>query len=127
MDELLNTVLIETLKFALVGAVGLLVPIFIQILRRAGLQLTVEREAALNQVALLAAAEVEEWAAKRLKANLPISGGEKMERALETVLSKLPNVSEAEAKVAIHAALPQIGLGAAAGLKELGKALVTKE
>lgn len=127
MEDFVNIVLVEVLKFALVAAVGLLVPILVQVLRRAGLQLSVEREAAVNQVALLAAAEVEEWAAKKLKANLPVSGGEKAERAIETILTKLPNVTEAEAKAALHAALPQIGLGAAAGLKELGKALSTKE
>ena len=127
MEDAINGFVVEILKFALVAIVGLVVPLMVQLLRRAGLNISAEREGYLNQVALIAAAEVEEWASKKLKANLPVSAGEKMERALESVLSKIPNVTENEAKAAIHAALPQIGLGAAAGLKELGKSITSVE
>lgn len=121
MDELLNVLLVEILKISLITIVGLAVPLMVQLLRRAGIQVSVEKQAQINSVALLISAEVEEWAAAKIKANLPVNSGDKLERAIEGMLKKIPGLTEAEAKAAISAALPQIGLGAAAALKELGK------
>lgn len=123
MAELLNIVLVEVLKVALVAAMALFVPLLVKLLQKAGVQLDLERQEQVNRAALFVAAEVEEWAAGRIKANLNVTSGEKLERAVEGLVSKIPGVTEAEAKNAIRAALPQIGLGAAAGLRELGKAL----
>jgi alkylhydroperoxidase/carboxymuconolactone decarboxylase family protein YurZ len=127
MQEAVNLLLVEILKFGIVAFVSLIVPLLIQQLRRAGVQLSAEKEARLNQVALIAAAEVEEWAAVKLKANVPISSHDKLQKGIESVLNKIPGVTEQEAKAALQAALPQIGLGAAAGLREVGKAIANGE
>lgn len=123
LNETLNVVLMELVKIAIVTGFALAVPILVKILQRVGLQVTAEKQAQLNQIALLVASEVEEWAAAKLKGNLQVTSGDKLERAVAQVLDKVPGITEAEAKAAIRAALPQIGLGAAAGLKELGKGL----
>lgn len=121
MDELLNFILVETVKIALVGVVGLAVPLMVQLIRRAGLQVTAEQQNQLHVLASSAAAEVEEWAAAKIKANLVVTSADKMERAVAALIERSPKVTESEAKAAIQAALPQIGLGAAVRLKELEK------
>lgn len=121
MNELLNFALVELVKIALVGVVGLAVPLMVQLIRRAGLQVSSEQQNQLHVLASSAAAEVEEWAAAKIKANLVVTSADKMERAVEALIERSPKITESAAKAAIQAALPQIGLGAAVRLKELEK------
>lgn len=116
----------------LAGAVlaPLLVAVVVQVLRRIGLSVDAERKAMLEYFAKQAVLGVEERAAAWAKANISgraMSGAEKMQAALEEVLARVPRVSREEAKAVIEAVLPQLHIGAAAGARELGKALRTKE
>lgn len=120
--EVTNAAMIELLKVIILVAFSLVIPILVQTLRRAGISMNSEREALLNQIAMIAAAEAEEWAAKKLKNDLPVSSGEKSDRALISILGKLPKLSVPEAKSALGSALPQIGLGASSALTEIEKA-----
>jgi hypothetical protein len=56
--------------------------------------------------------EVEEWAAERLKAKLPVNSGQKLSRAVTKLVDKLPGISEAQAEVLVRQTLPLLAMGA---------------
>ena len=113
---------------ALAVLVPLLVMLVIRALKKVGISLDADKQAQLEYVAKQAALKIEEVAANRLAAQLSkMTPTQKLQSAVASVLDKLPNVSPREAEDAIHAALPQIGAGAAAGAVALGKAMRTRE
>lgn len=61
--------------------------------------------------------EVEEWAAERLKAKLSVNSGQKLSRAVEQILDKVPGITEAQAEALVRQVLPLLWLGAASKLK----------
>lgn len=105
-----------------------LVAVLVKLFQRFGIALDQERQDQLTRVAQQAVARAEEWAAAQVKAKVKgkIPGAEKFERAVADVIARVPRVSREEAEAIVTAALPQMGLGAAAGARELGKALRTK-
>lgn len=121
MDGVLREVATEVVRVALMALVSLAVPLTVQILRRVNVQLSVEEQARVNALAMVVAAEVEEWAATRIKANLTVDSAEKLQRATERLVQTIPGMTPERAERAVTAALPQLGLGAAAALKEIGR------
>jgi hypothetical protein len=106
-----------------------LVAVLVKLFQRFGIALDQERQDQLEHVARQAVARAEEWAAAQVKAKVvskKIPGSEKFERAVVDVLERIPRVSREEAEAIVTAALPQMGMGAAAGAAALGKALRTK-
>jgi hypothetical protein len=105
-----------------------LVAVLVKLFQRFGIALDAERQDQLEHVARQAVARAEEWAAAQVKAKVAkkIPGSEKFERAVVDVLERIPRVSREEAEAIVTAALPQMGMGAAAGAVALGKALRTK-
>jgi hypothetical protein len=60
--------------------------------------------------------EVEEWAAERLKAKLPVNSGLKLSRAVTQIVDKVPGISEAQAEQLVRQLLPKLLMGATAAL-----------
>ncbi len=114
---MLDTLLPELAKL-LVGVIGaLLVPLLIQQMRKLGLQVSAEQDAKLRAVAQSAIRGAEEQAAavaKQSAGGIVLKGSEKLERAVSTVLERVPGVSEGEAKRIVHEELPRVGAGATA-------------
>jgi hypothetical protein len=106
-----------------------LVAVLIKLFQRFGIALDQERREQLEGVARQAVARAEEWAAAQAKERLAgkIPGSAKFERAVVDVIDRIPRVTRDEAEAVVTAALPQMGLGAAAGAAALGKALRTKD
>lgn len=125
MDEILREIAVEVVRIAMVALVSIAVPLLVQLLRRVNIQLSVEEQARVNTTAMIIAAEVEEWAASRIKMNLPVGSGEKLQRATARMVETLPGMTPERAEAAVAAALPQLGLGAAAALKEIARGSAT--
>jgi len=119
MDVLIG----EVLKFAGAALASALVVLVVKLLQRVGIALDADRREALERVALQGAARAEEWAEKQIKAKLKVPSAAKMNQAIAHVLERIPNVTAEEAEAVVTAALPQMGLGASAGAKALGKAI----
>lgn len=123
MEQLIE----EVLKaLGVVLATGL-VALVVQLLKRMGIALDVERQQQLESMARQAVAKVEEIAAVHAKAQVrEWTGPEKLSAAVADIVEKLPRVDREEAKAIVQAVLPSMGIGAAAGAAELGKALRTQ-
>ena len=121
MDVLID----EAVKFAFVLLTPLALAVLYKGFARLGLQIDAERQGKIEAAVRIAVAEAEEWASQQIKARVKVHPQEKLERALGTVLGKVPNVDPDEALTIIHAMLPQMGLGAAAGARALGEAIRT--
>jgi len=121
-------VLIEEVVKLLGGVLaGALIALVLKLSKKAGLSIDSEREAQIRQAAVDAVSRVEEWAATQIKAKKKnITGGVKLERAIADVIDRVPGVTYEEAEQVIQAALPQMGLGAAAGARQLVKAIRTR-
>lgn len=107
-------------------AVAALTAVLVKLFQRFGIALDAEKRDRLEAAARQAVARAEEWAAAQLKskaAKVKIPGAIKFERAVTDVLDRVPGVTREEAEAVVTAALPQMGLGAAAGARELGKAI----
>jgi len=117
----------------ILGAVvaAALVGVLVKLFQRFGIALDQERQDQLQSVARQAVAHAEEWGAAKLrgvaKSKLKSLSRDKFELAVTDVLAKIPRVSREEAEAVVTAALPQMGLGAAAGATALGKALRTRD
>jgi len=119
----LSTQLVQIILPILASA---LVALVVMALKKLGISISADNQAKLDYTAKQAVLKMQEVAASKLQQGLErIPGAQKLELATADVLAKLPNVTQAEAVDAIHAALPQLGLGAAAGITALGKALQT--
>lgn len=90
----------------------LLVGFLIQKLRSANIILSAQQEAKVRNTVQDILLEAEEWAASRVKANIPVTSGSKLNRAVEKILEKVPGISDAEAQVLVRQELPKVGLGA---------------
>jgi len=123
VEQLIDVVL-KGLGALLVGALITLVG---KLLQRMGIALDVERQQQVESMARQAVAKIEEIAANQAKARVrDWTGGEKLSAAVADVVAKLPRVSHEEAVSIVQAVLPSMGIGAAAGAAELGKALRTQ-
>lgn len=102
-----------------------LAAIVVQVFRLISVQLSEAQEAKVRQVVANAVLEVEEWASSRLKAELPVTSGQKLSRAVSTVLSKVPGVTEQEAEDLVRQELPKVGLGAVSFLAKTAQAALS--
>lgn len=123
MNDLLTEALRTILQTALAALVPMLIALIVQQLRKVGLQVNAEHQAKLEHYAQLAALEAEEWASQRIKAHIgQVLPREKLERAIATLLDRVPGITRQEATAIIHAQLPLLGAGAAAALGEVRRA-----
>lgn len=120
MGSQLISVGIEVLvQTAVILLVPVIVGIAVQVLRRVGLQVSASQQARMQAIAENAVLAAEEWAVARAKRKFPVSSDQKLERALETILYKVPGIDREEAKELVDAALPKVGLGATDFLRQL--------
>lgn len=111
MDALwrvLRPVLTTLLVSSATAIASYLVSLLRKELQKAGVELTAAQEERLRQVALDVVRAVEEWARQLAKANLPVTGEEKENRAVEMLLERFPTITAHSARTAIHAALPRL-------------------
>lgn len=97
---------------AILALMPLLVAAIVQFVRKLGMDLSASQQAKLQVIAENAVLAAEEWAVSRIKRKIPTPGESKLARAVESILFKVPGVTEDEAKELINAALPKVGLGA---------------
>lgn len=127
MQDILNE-LVKSVVVASIGLVGpMIVALLVQLFRKAKVELDAAQEATLRSVVQNVLLEVEEWAAHRLKASIPVTSGQKLGRAIEAIVEKIPNVSEEEAEQLVRQELPKVGLGAISFLEQAAKAASSKE
>lgn len=118
-DELIK-IIISTLGVAFGTALTALV---IQLLRKAGIDLSAEQRAKLETIAQQGILLVEEKAAAAAKAGIAnISPGDKFRAATEHLVSKMPGVTKTEAAEIVMSELPKLGLGAT----DFAKAVLVK-
>lgn len=127
MQEILN----ELVKSVLVASVGLLGPLVVglvvQMFRKANVELSQSQQDQVRSVVQNILLEVEEWASHRIKAQVQVTSGAKLERAIESIVEKFPGISEAEAEKLVREELPKIGLGAVSFLAAAAKAATTND
>jgi hypothetical protein len=127
MDTLFDELIRQGLGVLGTALTAVLVALAIKALQRIGISLDAERAAQLEYTARQAVLAVEERAAAYAKAHVTkMLPAEKMRQAIIDVTNRIPNVDDLEARRVIEAVLPQVGAGAAAGLRELGKAIGTR-
>lgn len=90
-------------------------------------QVSAAQAAQLQQTAKNAILWAEEWAAQKYSLEgVTKTGAEKLEKAVEQIVEKLPNVSADDAADIVHSSLPQMGLGALVGLSKTLQAVQPK-
>ena len=118
----MDVIVDELVRLIFGMAAAVIVPavsaIAVQYLRKLNLQVSAEQQAKIEHLAMLAVTEAEEYASRKLKANLPVSSGDKLNRAIGQLRDRVPGLTSQDATDVIHAVLPRIGTGAAAALGE---------
>lgn len=112
-NHLLQTALEGVLAAAAAALAPVLVVWAINQAKKIGLQVSADQQAKLEYLTKQAILRAEEWAAARVKVNLPVSAGDKLTQALND-LTASAGIDAQTASDAIHATLPQLGLGASA-------------
>lgn len=108
------------------GIAAAAIKVLLLLAARFKFQISASEAAQLEAEAKKAILLAEEWAANKYGANSAVDSGEaKLEKAVASIVAKIPNVSEQEAADAVHTALPQMGLGALAGAAKLIQAAQT--
>ena len=130
MEDIVGKIVGFTLAHALALLVPFVIAVLVRVFQKFGLSLSAERRANLEAGLMKGALWVEEWAERKFKeTGVKVPAAVKLEKAIEKgltfVVGKIPRVSAEEAADIVNAGLPQIGLGAAASARELGKALRT--
>lgn len=120
----------QSLSDVVIGAiVAVIAPaaaaIVVQVLRLINIQLSEAQQAKVRAVVANALLEVEEWASARVKAELPVTSGQKLTRAIEQIVAKAPNVTPEEAEALVRQELPKVGLGAVNFLAKAAQAVAT--
>lgn len=115
MLEQLVVKLLEAMTVPLGAALAYFVIRLVQgVAAKLHLQVSEQTDAQIRYYAAQAVKAAEEYAAKRLKmSGVVMSGDEKLEAALASVVAKIPGVDKVVAQDAIHAALTDLSLGAA--------------
>ncbi len=114
MEEIFHEA-VKALIIASAAAAGpLVVAVLVQLFRRANIQLSAAQQDRLRQIVQNILIEVEEWASHRLKADIPVTSGQKLSRAVDEIVDALPKLTEAQAESLVRQELPKLGLGSAA-------------
>lgn len=125
----METLVTEGLNLLTTVAVSLIAPALaaalVQAFRLLNVQLSEAQQAKVRDIVTQAIFEVEEWASARIKAQLPVSSGQKLTRAVEQIVDKVPGISPEEAEVLVRQELPKVGLGAVHFLAKAAKAAAT--
>ena len=122
MPAVYQPIIDALIALAATALTGMIVRLF----QKVGLALDADRTAQVEYWARQAVLYAEERAAAQIGSSIvKWSPGAKLEAAVAQLMSKAPRITREEAEAIIHAALPQVGLGAAAAAAELGKALRT--
>lgn len=106
---------------------GLVVAVAVKMLQKLNLSVDADQQAKLEYVAKQQILKAEEEAAAKYQLDQKFtSGAAKLQTATAGVIAKLPNVTQQEAEDAVHAALPQLALGATTLAGKVGEAVVTR-
>jgi hypothetical protein len=116
----------EAVKAIVVTSIGAIAPlvvaIVVKIFQKFHIELSEVQEVKIRGAVQNILLEVEEWASHRLKANFEVTSGQKLERAVEAIVTKFPGIDDEEATKLVREELPKIGLGAVSFLAEAAKA-----
>ena len=125
----MDTFVQELLQLLFTAVIGVTAPVLtalvVQAFRWVNVQLSAAQEAKVRQTVANVLLEVEEWASGRLKAQLPVTSGQKLTRAIGQIVEKLPNVTQDEAEVLVRQELPKVGLGAVNFLAKTAQAIAS--
>ena len=103
------------------GAATVLAPVLtgvvIKLFQKLRLNVDAARRKEIEDIVTKVLYEVEEWAAERVKAKLPVNSGQKLSRAVTQIVDKLPGISEAQAEALVRQMLPLLFLGAASKIR----------
>jgi hypothetical protein len=122
MEAVVQEVLLTVAAIVAPVIAALIVVVLVRLAQRVGLEVSAERQAKMEKVFTDAILATEEWAARRIKAKLPVSSGEKLRRTLTAAMRHFPGMTEDEAKEWVDAILPKLALGATAALRALREA-----
>jgi iron-sulfur cluster repair protein YtfE (RIC family) len=110
MDEIIQHVI----QVAGVALAGLLTAVLVRLFKKFGIDLDAQKQAQLEYYAKQAVLRVEELAAQQLrKYQQSLTSEAKLSKAVSDVVEHVPRATREQAADAVHAALPQVGLGAA--------------
>jgi hypothetical protein len=123
MDTILNE-LIKLLFTVITLTLTAFIPVLLKKLYdKFHLQVSAENQAMIEKRVQDLLFFVEEWAAGRIKANIPTTAGDKLEKYLSLALDKIPGVTQEEAMHLAQQELPKLGLGAAGFIREVQAAV----
>mgnify|MGYP001612042807 CR=1 FL=1 len=97
--------------------VPLLTALAFKALKKLNLEVSGQQQAKIEYFVRQAVLEAEEWGARRVQAKFPVLPKDKLERALASVVDRVPNISTEEAAALIHSELPKVSLGATSFLR----------
>lgn len=126
MDSVIEEVVRAVIQIVAPIIAGLVVVVLVAFVRKLGLEIGAEQEAKLRlhvQGAILAVEERAAAAAKHYSSRLDPS--EKLAQAVESVMLRVPGITEAEATRLIHEELPKVAAGAAGFLGSVRNAATT--
>ena len=107
---------LQIINFLLTIGTAVLVPLLTALifkaLQKLNLNVSAQQEAKIKYFVQQAAMEAEEWGANKLKAKIPVVSADKLNRAVESILVKVPNITVEEAQKLVKTELAGIGLGA---------------
>jgi len=108
----------ELIKVAGAGVLAFLMVLIRKYAARVDAQTDGHLQATLEALARQGVLQAEEWAAAQVKAKgIPLSQS-KLDMAIQHVLSAAPRATEAQARAAVLAALPTLGMGATVGRRK---------
>ena len=107
-DSLVHQIVETALAIAASALTPLLIALVFKLLQKVHLDVAGQQQQKVAYWVQQAIFEAEEWAAKRIAAKIPVASTEKLDRALESVLTKVPSVTPTEARQLIHTELPKV-------------------
>jgi type II secretory pathway component PulK len=128
METLTDGVIQLAFTILTVLLVPLLTAILAKVLKRVGLSVEAEKQAKLEKLVQDAILATEEWARAQVKGKvLKILPEDKLVRAVEQILAKVPGISEQEAIDLVNQELPKLRGAAGDFLKAASQAAATAE
>lgn len=126
MDELQKEIIQTVVAIAAPVIASLVAGILVKVFQKFGLDVSAEKHAKLEKIALDAILRAEEWAASKVRtAPGSITAANKLEQAVTDIVDKVPGVTRDEAADLVHANIAKLGLGAAGFTQGLRQAATT--
>lgn len=114
MDDIYGELIKLGFTILTVMVVPLVTAILIKVLKRIGLSVSAEQQAKLEKLAQDAILATEEYASARIKAQLvKLLPAEKLTKAVELLMDKVPGITPQEATLLVQQELPKLRASAA--------------